>query len=161
CTAHHAMLVLHPDPKDWNDLASLTGDPSFNHYNMQRHYRTVRQWLPIERADPEELLGDPKLARLLLAAALAKAPLGRSMAVDRNLGPIGGATLDPNDPVLVETGAEGFFMIPQSIQNGERRGTRERLVAAMRAHSDRLLLQTHALVERILFGQGGASRPRA
>src|SRR4051794_24924954 len=35
CTAHHAMLMLQPDPKDWNELARLTGDPSFNATAMQ------------------------------------------------------------------------------------------------------------------------------
>jgi len=44
---------------------------------------------------------------------------------------------------------------PQSVHSGERRGTRERLVDAMRAHPDRLLLQTNALVERILLEPGG------
>jgi choline dehydrogenase len=156
CTAHHAMVMLQPDPKDWTDLARLTGDPSFNHTAMQDHYRAVRQWLPIELADPSALLGDPKLARLLLAAAAAKAPPGRDAVVDLNRGTIGGATLDPNDPALVEAGTEGFFMIPQSVSKGERRGARERLAATMRAHPDRLLLQTHALVERILLQPDGA-----
>ncbi len=161
CTAHHAMLMLQPDPKDWNDLARLTGDPSFNHESMQHHYRAVRRWLPIELADPAQLLGDPKLARLLLAAAAAKAPPGRDAVVDLNRRTVGGATLDPNDPALVEAGAEGFFMIPQSVSNGERRGTRERLAATMRVHPDRLLLQTHALVERVLLEPGRAGAPRA
>ncbi len=52
CTAHHAMLMLQPDPKDWTDLARLTGDPSFGATEMQRHYRSVRRWLPVESADP-------------------------------------------------------------------------------------------------------------
>jgi choline dehydrogenase len=169
CTAHYAMLMLAPDPKDWTDLARLTGDPSFNDSSMQRHYQAVRRWLPVELAGPAQLLGDPKLARLLLAAAAAKAPPVRDAAVDLNRGTAGGATLDPNDPVLVEAGAEGFFMIPQSVRDGERRGTRERLTATMRAHPDRLLLQTHALVERVLLapgrepggGPGGAGAPHA
>jgi choline dehydrogenase len=161
CTAHHAMLTLQPDPKDWNDLARLTGDPSFNHESMQRHYRAVRRWLPIGSAEPATLLGDPTLARLVLAAAVTKAPPGRDAVVDLNRGVVRGATLDPNDPALVEAGAEGFFMIPQSVRNGERSGARERLVAAMRAHPDRLLLQTHALVERVLLEPDGGGAPRA
>jgi choline dehydrogenase len=161
CTAHHAMLMLQPDPRDWTDLARLTGDPSFHHTEMQQHYRAVREWLPIELADPAQLLGDPKLARLLLAAAAATAAPGRDAVVDLNRGTVGGATLDPNDPALVEAGAEGFFMIPQSVRDGERRGTRERLAATMRVHPDRLLLQTHALVERVLLEPGGAGAPRA
>jgi choline dehydrogenase len=160
CTAHHAMVMLQPDPKDWTDLARLTGDPSFNHGSMQQHYQAVRRWLPIELADPAQALGDPKLARLLLAAA-AKAAPGRDTAVDLNHGTVAGATLDPNDPVLVEAGAEGFCMIPQSVRGGERGGTRERLAATMRLHPDRLLLQTHALVERVLLEPGAAGAPRA
>ena len=161
CTAHHAMLMLQPDPKDWNDLSRLTGDPSFNDHNMQRHYRAVREWLPLETADPAALLGDAKLTRLLLAGAAAAAPPGQGVAVDLNHGTIGGATLDPDDPALLEAGAEGLFMIPQSVRNGERRGTRERLIATMGALADRLLLQTHALVERILVEPQHTGAPRA
>src|SRR5262249_6972512 len=102
CTAHHAMLMLQPDPKDWNDLARLTGDPSFNDTAMQEHYQAVRRWLPIELADPGAVLGDPKLARLLLAASsTASGGSGRDVVVDLNRGTVGGATLDPNDPDLV------------------------------------------------------------
>jgi choline dehydrogenase len=106
-------------------------------------------------------LGDPKLDRLLLAAATTAATPGRDLGVDLNRGTVGGATLDPNAPFLVEAGAEGFFMIPQSTSNGERRGTRERIVAAMLAHPGRLLLQTHALVERVLMERGESGPPRA
>jgi choline dehydrogenase len=155
------MLTLQPDPKDWNDLVRLTGDLSFNHESMQRHYRAVRRWLPIGSAEPATLLGDPTLARLVLAAAVTKAPPGRDAVVDLNRGVVRGATLDPNNPALVEAGAEGFFMVPQSVRNGERWGARERLVATMRAHPDRLLLQTHALVERVLLEPDGAGAPRA
>jgi choline dehydrogenase-like flavoprotein len=161
CTAHHAMLMLQPDPKDWNDLARLTGDPSFNDFNMQRHYQAVRRWLPLEMADPAALLSDPKLARLLLAGATAAAPPGQGVGVDLNHGEISGATLDPYDPALLEAGAEGLFMIPQSVRNGERRGTRERLVDVMHAHPDRLLLQTHAFVERIMIEPQHRGDPRA
>jgi choline dehydrogenase-like flavoprotein len=161
CTAHHAMLMLQSDPHDWADLARLTGDQSFNYTSMQDHLRTVRRWLPIELADPAQLLSDPKLARLLAAAATVAPPPGRDAVVDLDHGTVDGVTLDPNDPALVEAGAEGFFMIPQSVAGGERRGTRERLTAVMRSHPDRLLLQTHALVERILLESAGAGPPRA
>lgn len=161
CTAHHAMLMLLPDPKDWNDLARSTGDPSFNAHQMSEHYRSVREWLPLEAAGASALLADPKLSQLVLAAA-SVAPLSPTRtAVDVNHGRLGGATLDPNDSTLVDAGAEGLFMIPQSVHNGQRRGTRERLVDTMRKHPDRLLLQTHALVERIVLEPQPSGSPRA
>ena len=154
CTSHHAMLMMQPDPADWNDLAAITGDPSFNHTEMQRHYASVREWLPIETADPELLLNDRKASRILGAAALNAGLDGRSPQVDLNRFNIAGASLDLNDPALVESGALGFFMIAQSTENGERRGTRELLVDTLRKYPRNLLLQTDALVSQIVLEDG-------
>lgn len=161
CTSHHAMLMLQPDPKDWIDLAAATGEPSFSPTEMQRHYRSVRQWLPIETANPALLLADRKAARITAGAALAAGATGRAAQLDLNRPSVAGATLDPDDPALVEAGALGLFTIPQSTRNGRRVGTRERLTSAMQAHPSRLWLQTHALVERVLIETDDTGRRRA
>ena len=46
-----------------------------------------------------------------------------------------------------------MFAIPQSTQDGVRRGTRERLLDVMAKRPDKLFLQTQALVNRIVFDE--------
>lgn len=154
CTAHHVMLALRPENRDWDDLAKLSGDPSWGSFNMRQYYDRVRSWLPIEMTPPSLLLKDQVIARMVTAAALETNALGRGLSLLPNLNRFsidGINLLDPNDQSHIDNLREGLYTIPQSTANGERRGTRERLLTTMEAAPDRLFLQTHALVERILF----------
>lgn len=38
CTAHNAMIIVTPQDTDWNHIASLTGDSSWNAENMNRYF---------------------------------------------------------------------------------------------------------------------------
>ena len=89
CTAHHAMIFIAPHDSDWNDIAALTGDRSWNASSMRRYFERLERceylerpwarwpwgarhgfegWLPTALADPGLLLRDPVLLRLVLAA---------------------------------------------------------------------------------------------
>ncbi len=95
CTAHHAMILMAPHESDWNELAELTGDPSWRAEAMQRYfqrldncrYRPVWRfvsrltggrvnptghgwdgWLDVEVPKPVEAFGDRSLVRTLLGA---------------------------------------------------------------------------------------------
>ncbi|MEZ4865935.1 MAG: GMC family oxidoreductase N-terminal domain-containing protein [Caldilineaceae bacterium] len=154
CTAHHVMLALRPENRDWDDLAKLSGDPSWGSYNMRKYYDRVRAWLPIEMTPPSLLFKDQVIARLVTAAALETNVLSRGLSLPVNLNrfSISGLNLlDPNDESHIDALREGLYMIPQSTANGERRGTRERILSTMQKQPEQLFLQTHALVERILL----------
>lgn len=154
CTAHHVMLALYPENRDWDDIAALTGDPSWGSFAMWRYFEQVKSWLPLEMTPPSLLLKDQVAARLIIAAALETHTLGRSLDLHANLNRFtidGLNLLDPNDKSHIDALREGLYMIPQSTANGQRRGTRERLLMTMARHPDTLFLQTHALVERIVF----------
>ncbi len=154
CTAHHVMLALRPENRDWDDLAKLSGDPSWGSFNMRQYYDRVRRWLPIESTPPSLLLKDQVIARLVTAAAVETNALGRGLSLIPNLNRFsidGINLLDPNDESHIDNLREGLYTIPQSTANGERRGTRERILTTMAATPEQLFLQTHALVERILF----------
>jgi len=157
CTAHHVMLTLYPENRDWDDIAAITGDPTWGSFNMRQYFEQVKTWLPITHTPPALLLRDQVISRLVTAAALETHSLGRSLGGDLNLNrfAIAGLNLDPNDFSHVDALRESLYMIPQSTENGERRGTRERLLNTMVATPDRLFLQTHALVQRILFDRAG------
>jgi choline dehydrogenase-like flavoprotein len=38
CTAHHAMITIAPNDKDWNDIADLTGDDSWRADHMRGYF---------------------------------------------------------------------------------------------------------------------------
>lgn len=152
CTAHHVMLTLYPENRDWDDIVALTGDRSWNSYNMRRYFERVKRWLPIEGLEPSLALEDRVVARLATAAALETGLAGRALDLDFDLNrfSVGGLNLlDPNDLSHIDALREGLYTIPQSTEDGERRGARERLLGTMQAHPDRLFMQTHALVERL------------
>jgi choline dehydrogenase len=161
CTAHHALLMLAPESDDWDRIGRITRDPSWNAAVMRRYEERVREWLPIETSPAAILTEDPTLARIVTAALVETGHLAPPASdVDVERGRIGGTLLDPNDPRGVEAGREGAFLVPQSSRDGKRYGTRERLLEAVPRLSDRLRIQSDALVERIVFDTTG-DRPRA
>lgn len=58
---------------------------------------------------------------------------------------------DPNTWTAVLEGAEGVRILPLNTRRGRRMGSRERVVAAWRAHPDRLTVRMGALVRRVLL----------
>jgi choline dehydrogenase len=41
CTAHNAMIFMVPHDSDWDEIAELTGDPSWSARNMRRYFRRL------------------------------------------------------------------------------------------------------------------------
>ena len=41
CTAHNAMILMYPHDSDWDGIAELTGDPSWNAANMRRYFHRL------------------------------------------------------------------------------------------------------------------------
>ena len=41
CTAHNAMILVYPHNSDWDDIAELTGDPSWSAANMRRYFERL------------------------------------------------------------------------------------------------------------------------
>ena len=58
---------------------------------------------------------------------------------------------DPNDWRTVSERREGMSFIPVAVDNGRRNDARERILAAQRAHPDRLEIRYHALACRLIF----------
>jgi choline dehydrogenase len=88
CTAHHAMIFVAPHNSDWDYIAQLTGDESWNSGSMRKYFQRVERceylerprkllnfrrhgydgWLPTTIADPSLLLRDSVLLCLVVAA---------------------------------------------------------------------------------------------
>jgi choline dehydrogenase len=92
CTAHNAMILVYPHNNDWDKLAEITGDSSWNSDNMRKYFERLEKcqyidrpsnpndnpsrhgfngWLTTDRADPKLLTRDEKLLKLIIKAALS------------------------------------------------------------------------------------------
>lgn len=43
CTAHHAMIIIAPNDRDWNEIAELTGDASWRAEHMQGYFTRLEK----------------------------------------------------------------------------------------------------------------------
>jgi choline dehydrogenase-like flavoprotein len=51
CTAHNAMILVYPHNADWDGIARLTGDMSWNAENMRQYFMRLEncRYRPLER----------------------------------------------------------------------------------------------------------------
>jgi choline dehydrogenase len=161
CTLHTFMVEVCPSNSDWDDIAKLTGDPSWKAGNMRKYFerfercRYVAQepgnpsrhgfggWQPSEIPDPSIFAQDPNISRILQSAAQE---VGSSAVLDQ----LARARLDPNDWRVLEN-REGIANIPQYTGNGRRRGPRDLIRETAAALPNNLIVKTHTLVTRVLF----------
>jgi len=175
CTAHNAMIMVYPHNADWEHVASLTGDRSWNPGNMRKyferlencHHRPVdrflsmiginrtrhgwKGWLQTEKAIPTSALGDSNLVDTITkSVADAFEQIGYPEDQARWLFE---GQLDPNDWRLVKENAVGLRYPPLTTRNHQRTGTRERVLEAQQKYG--LKLETNALATRVLFDESG------
>lgn len=176
CTAHNAMILMYPHEADWDGIASLTGDHSWDAERMRAYFQRLENcrhrppyrwlaklgidptrhgwkgWLHTERAVPLAALRDWKLRRVLEASALeclagAGQPVGRLRRLLRG-------QFDPNDRRLVRDNAVGIGYLPLTTRDHARIGARERVLETARRYPDRLRIELDALATRVLFDEG-------
>lgn len=63
CTAHNAMLTVYPHDRDWDDLAAITGDSSFNSEAMRGRFERLERCDYVKR--PRLMPRNRHLARLV------------------------------------------------------------------------------------------------
>jgi choline dehydrogenase len=163
CTVHSFLVNVYPSNSDWNYIAKLTGDQSWNAENMRKYFERLEQchyvepspenpsrhgfagWQPTEIADPNIFRKDKNIRRLVLASAqaVAKAPLRVFRKFFR-------AELDVNDWRVQET-REGMYNYSLFTDNGRRFGTRELIKETADALPNNLVVKTDTLVTRVLF----------
>ena len=173
CTAHNAMICVYPHNADWDNIASETGDVSWNSDNMRRyferlencHYRPPESaaaklgvnvtrhgwkgWLHTEKAIPAEAIADHDLLKVLIESAheaLANVP-----RPEDRIRWFLESQLDPNDWRLVKENAFGLHFTPLTTRNHQRMGTRERLVETQQEHPGQLIIELDALATRVLL----------
>lgn len=174
CTAHNAMITVYPHNDDWNDIATLTGDSSWQADKMRSHFQSLENcqhrpisrliykltgynpsrhgfngWLHTEKAIPKTALGDQDLVKTIVDSAksafdIIKQPLKRKIWQLQGLG-------DPNDWRLVEDDSFGLRYPPLATRNHQRIGTRERLLEVQLDFPDNLHIELNALVTKVLL----------
>lgn len=166
-TAVNAMIALYPDNQDWDDLAALTGDPSWSSEAMRPYFERLSQtrycdpepgnparlgfsgWLPLEQLGiKRNLLKDPALAEYVASRVRAE-PDGEAfrdaVAKGEDYRP------DPNDWRAVSARRVGMIDPPRAAENGARRSTRERLLDTARDFPANLTIRTNCLVTKLIF----------
>jgi len=177
CTAHNAMIFMRPHPRDWDDLAALTTDPSWSAARMEKYYRRVEScrhrpllrllarfgynptghgwsgWLSVERPVPAGAALDGPLIATVADSVLAELFESRNpiTSFDRFIDRQG----DPNDQRAVTE--PGVLYVPLSTQSHARSSVRERLEKVSARFPDRLHIEFDALATRVLFNGRGAA----
>jgi choline dehydrogenase-like flavoprotein len=178
CTSHNAMIMVYPHNKDWDDLADLTGDPSWKADNMRKYYERMENchyrrfpwrwiyklfgwnptrhgydgWLNTEVAVPVEALKQDKR----LVKVIGKSAIAAAKAVEMPLKRIWWfllGRLDPNDWRLVQDNAVGLRLPPLATLRHHRNGTREFLLDVQKRFPDNLSIELDALATRVLFDE--------
>ena len=104
CTAHNAMILAYPHQADWDELADLTGDPSWRAEAMRQYFERLENchhrpfdrlkralglnpsrhgfegWLHTEKGDPGEAITDDRI-RKVIARSVGERPQGVPPAV--------------------------------------------------------------------------------
>lgn len=198
CTTHHAMITVYPAESDWDNIAAIVGDDSWNAKHMRKYFDRLEHaqyrdgsvflkllrspgdnislllrsllssedgdgaraprgagWLAVSQADPILLLRDTQGVLNIVLEAF-------NTAVADGLEPMPG--LNPNDPLVAENNREGVNVIPISVSNGRRTGTRERILqakekldqmAAQGIPAGKLDVVTHTFATKVLFTDDG------
>lgn len=117
-TAANAMITVLPNNNDWDYIAQLTGDASWRHESMNLYVDRLREWLPIQPADPSVLLSheDDKIERIVGSAA---DPDATSQGDLEAL-----LSKDINESLQQGNGA-GAWPLPLAVERGQRKGSRE------------------------------------
>jgi choline dehydrogenase len=173
CTAHNAMILMAPYDADWDGIATLTGDPSWQAKRMRRYFQRLETcryrpvwralswlgldrtghgwqgWLPTECAMPWQVFEDKRLIDTIKDSA--RDVLLSSSRLLRAIRRLVESLADPNDQRLLRRNADGLCFTPLTTEGHRRAGTRERLLDVVKRHPDRLRIELHALATRVLF----------
>jgi len=180
CTSHNALIMVYPHNEDWDAIAALTGDSSWNADSMRGYFELLENcahrpldrewaqitgrnpsrhgwngWLQTEKSIPAAALGDKELLHTLAASAFkAFVEIGHPL---EEIGEIIESQLDPNDWRVVQKNAAGLRYIPMMTRNHQRSGTRERVLDVAAKYP--LKIETDALATEVIFEEGKNNEP--
>ncbi len=173
CTAHNAMILVYPQNEDWDHIAQLTGDASWNSREMRSyfqrlencHHRPVYRWLSriginptrhgwkgwlhTEKSIPIAVVRNRTLGNIIVTSALAAFLDDRLQKERVHWAAEGG--FDPNDWRLVKQNAVGTRYLPMTTHGHRRFGARERVLDVARRYPERLKIVMNALASKVIL----------
>ena len=157
CISHNALIWITPHASDWDNIADITGDPSWSSSNMNQYLDRVYEWQPTAPTDPTIVLRDLMLTQHLAAGAAVQGLGPDPISAITGLGNL--LLNDPNARRPGRDGAEGFFPIPLIQQGGARHSVREFITDTVNAGYP-LTVRTSCFVTKVNFDASG-STPKA
>lgn len=173
-TTVNAMIALYPDNGDWDAIADMTGDASWNAGAMRGYFEKLERvryrqpepgnperhgysgWLPVEQLGIKtNLLKDPWLTQYIVPRIRGEAGGAEFEAAALQGGDF---RVDPNDWRAVCARHTGMVDPPRTAENGARRGTRELILQTAAEFPQNLVIRTDCLVTRLIFAEEGAPR---
>lgn len=175
CTAHNAMILVYPHNADWNQLADLTGDPTWRAENMRSYFERLERcehrsdepkdsrpghnpsrhgwsgWLQTEVAMALAVFKDKNFRKMFIDTAKAVLRSPEVAITDQDRRARLDSELDPNDWRVVTEDAIGLRYTPLTTKDHRRVGTRERVLEVANRPQSTLKIQMHALVTRVLL----------
>jgi choline dehydrogenase len=179
CTAHSAMILIYPQNADWNQLADLTGDPSWRSEHMRGYFERLERcehrdderrasrvghnpsrhgwngWLQTEVAPLDPVIKDRNIRKVILESAKAALRHPDIAISDSDRRARLDSDLDPNDWRVVSEDAIGLRYTPLTTKNHQRIGARERVQEVAKARPAQLQYRLNALATQVLFDDTG------
>jgi choline dehydrogenase len=173
CTAHNAMILVYPHNADWDYIAELTGDRSWEASRMRGYFEKLercdhrpfyrllarlginptrhgwRGWLTTQKALPIGLLDNFTLNVTVISSIVEI--LREEGQLDERLRWLLESGLDPNDWRLVRENSTGIRYLPLTTRAHARNGSRERVLDVADRCPKHLRIVMNALVTRVLF----------
>lgn len=172
CTSHNAMITLRPHDYDWEEIRRITKEDSWGAENMKQYFKRFERcgyapedkvhgkngWLATTLPKTAELVlssfGQATIASVLSAAARLTGEMTESSNPQTALKDL--LARDVNADVTKRDTLEGLFSVPIAVDNGERNGSRERILATADA-TDKLTIMLNTFVTRLLFADEPAA----
>ncbi|KAK7941355.1 uncharacterized protein PG986_013742 [Apiospora aurea] len=182
CSQHNALVTVKPTRNDWNHIAEITGDDSWEADKMQAYFEKMEScnylpnsiaghgfggWLQTRLTPVGLIAEDLKVASLVVAAATAmgKGLLGKLVHTVTGLLEI--LALDINNPGKDRDSLEQIYQIPLAMdENYSRSSPRTLLLEVARATNDdgskkyKLDIALNTLVTKVKFDTS-ATTPKA
>jgi choline dehydrogenase-like flavoprotein len=178
CSTHNAMITVYPFESDWNNIASTTGDSSWQASNMRAYFRRLERnrylpssvgghgfngWLETSLTSLKLVVEDPKLLSVVLstATAMGKGLLGA--LINTVTGLEGILIRDLNSPSSARDFRQGSFQVPIAVADGVRNGPRNFILDTVNAvNSDgsrkyHLDIRTNTFVTKVRFSGSGSN----
>ena len=176
CTIHNAMIFMYPDNSDWNHLANITSDKTWEATYMRRYFQRMEAnqyyqkprvtrsiwsrlnrermgfngWMYTEQTSPKLLLKDKKFLKVFFSALKEEGLINEIADV---LGEGKNIKLDPNTWSYVQNKLDGVFNVPKSTYNGKRSSTRDYILETQKKYPFLLTIKTNSLVKKVILDE--------